>query len=576
METETRRRARSRSPRDEDERTKKPRHNGGERREHAPSTSRSRAGGVYIPPYKLAQMMKDVGQDKQSEDYQRLTWEALRKSINGLVNKVNRTNVKDILPELIGENLFRGKGLLVRSLMKSQVASPAFSQVYAALVAVLNTKFPEIGELLLSRLILQFRRAYKRNDKPICTAACKFMAHLINQQVEHELLGLEILALLLETPSDDSVELAVSFVKEVGAMLLEVSPKGLHSVFERFRGILHEGEIHRRVQFLIEGLFAVRKTNFEDFPSVLPELDLVEIDDQITHELSLEDTVDAQSGLDVFAFDEAFAESEKAYLRVKREVLGESSSEEEGSEGDESSSEEEEEGEENGAPAHQAPQGGAGPTAGGSIQDMTETDLVNLRRTIYLTIMSALDFEEAGHKLMKIAIPRGKESELSSMIIECCSQERTFIKYYGLLAQRFCHISRTYQDCFVDAFCQQYDTIHRLETNKLRNVAKLFGHLLETDGLPWSVLEIIRITEDDTTSSSRIFIKILFQDLAEGLGLRRLNERLREEGPVSAGWFGGIFPKDEPKNTRFSINFFTSIGLGGLTDGMRAHLKSLV
>jgi len=29
--------------------------------------------------------------------------------------------------------------------------------------------------------------------------------------------------------------------------------------------------------------------------------------------------------------------------------------------------------------------------------------------------------------------------------------------------------------------------------------------------------------------------------------------------------FEGIFPKDSPKNTRFSINFFTSIGLGGLT-----------
>jgi hypothetical protein len=26
-----------------------------------------------------------------------------------------------------------------------------------------------------------------------------------------------------------------------------------------------------------------------------------------------------------------------------------------------------------------------------------------------------------------------------------------------------------------------------------------------------------------------------------------------------------LFPKDLPKNTRFAINFFTSIGLGGLT-----------
>jgi len=34
--------------------------------------------------------------------------------------------------------------------------------------------------------------------------------------------------------------------------------------------------------------------------------------------------------------------------------------------------------------------------------------VVNLRRTIYLTIMSSLDFEEAGHKLMKIQLAPGQ------------------------------------------------------------------------------------------------------------------------------------------------------------------------
>ena len=81
------------------------------------------------------------------------------------------------------QNLVRGQGLLCRSIMKSQMASPTFSHIYAALVAVINTKFPEFGELLLTRIILQFRRAYKRNDKPICIAASKFIGHLVNQQV---------------------------------------------------------------------------------------------------------------------------------------------------------------------------------------------------------------------------------------------------------------------------------------------------------------------------------------------------------------------------------------------------------
>lgn len=165
------------------------------------------------------------------------------------------------------------------------------------------------------------------------------------------------------------------------------------------------------------------------------------------------------------------------------------------------------------------------------------------------------------------------QMELCVMLLECCSQERTYLRYYGLLGQRFCMINRVYQENFDDCFVKQYSMIHRLETNKLRNVAKFFAHLLGTDALPWQALAYIRLTEEDTTSSSRIFIKILFQELSEHLGLRKLNERLTE--PSMQDSFDGIFPKDNPKNTRFAINFFTSIGLGGLTDSLREYLKNM-
>lgn len=43
------------------------------------------------------------------------------------------------------------------------------------------------------------------------------------------------------------------------------------------------------------------------------------------------------------------------------------------------------------------------------IEDRTETNLVNLRRVIYLTIMNALNYEEAVHKLLKIQMKEGQE-----------------------------------------------------------------------------------------------------------------------------------------------------------------------
>ncbi|KAG7652636.1 putative MIF4G-like, type 3, initiation factor eIF-4 gamma, MA3, MIF4G-like domain superfamily [Arabidopsis thaliana] len=518
-----------------------------------------KTGGVYIPPFKLARMMKEV-EDKSSVEYQRLTWDALRKSINGLVNKVNASNIKNIIPELFAENLIRGRGLFCRSCMKSQMASPGFTDVFAALVAVINAKFPEVAELLLKRVVLQLKRAYKRNDKPQLLAAVKFIAHLVNQQVAEEIIALELVTILLGDPTDDSVEVAVGFVTECGAMLQDVSPRGLNGIFERFRGILHEGEIDKRVQYLIESLFATRKAKFQGHPAVRPELDLVE--EKYSHDLSLDHEIDPETALDIFKPDPDFVENEKKYEALKKELLGDEESEDE--DGSDASSEDNDEEEDESDEEDEEQM---------RIRDETETNLVNLRRTIYLTIMSSVDFEEAGHKLLKIKLEPGQEMELCIMLLECCSQERTYLRYYGLLGQRFCMINKIHQENFEKCFVQQYSMIHRLETNKLRNVAKFFAHLLGTDALPWHVLAYIRLTEEDTTSSSRIFIKILFQELSEHLGIRLLNERLQD--PTMQESLESIFPKDNPKNTRFAINFFTSIGLGGITENLREYLKNM-
>jgi pre-mRNA-splicing factor CWC22 len=150
---------------------------------------------------------------------------------------------------------------------------------------------------------------------------------------------------------------------------------------------------------------------------------------------------------------------------------------------------------------------------------MTEKDLINLRRTIYLVIMSSVDFEECCHKMLKMSIREEQIPELCTMILECCMQERTYSRFYGLTAQRLTQIAEIYQGNLCKVFVTQFETVHRLEVNKLRNAAKFFAHLLYTDSIEWSCLTAIKLTEDDTTSASRIFIKILMQEIAENLGV---------------------------------------------------------
>ena len=72
-------------------------------------------------------------------------------------------------------------------------------------------------------------------------------------------------------------------------MLSELSPAGVNAIFESFRNILQDGNVSKRCQYTIEKLFNVRKNKFAAYPGILPELDLVEEDDRITHEISLDD-----------------------------------------------------------------------------------------------------------------------------------------------------------------------------------------------------------------------------------------------------------------------------------------------
>jgi pre-mRNA-splicing factor CWC22 len=94
------------------------------------------------------------------------------------------------------------------------------------------------------------------------------------------------------------------------------------------------------------------------------------------------------------------------------------------------------------------------------------------------------------------------------MVIECCSQERSYSNFYGLVSERFCKLNRIWNESYERAFETYYETIHRYETNRLRNIARLFGHLLANDAVSWGVLQAIKMNKDDTTSSSRIFVKM--------------------------------------------------------------------
>ena len=524
-------------------------------------------GEKYIPPYKMNKIIEQIRtkNDSKSEEYQKIMWDLLSKSINGIINKVNVSNIQNIIYELFNENLLRGQGLLIKCIIRGQLTSSNYTPIYAALICVLNSKLPFIGNLFVRRYIALFKKAYKESNKIQCISTTKMIAHLINYRVVDSLLAFEILMLCLENQTDDSLELACNFLIECGEFLSDEDANMTNDIFEKLRSILEEGNVDKRIQYIIENLFKIRKNNFKGHESVKEELDLVEDKDIITHRIFLDDEIKTEEELNEFHYDDKYDENEKIWKQFRECILGP----EEDNEEEEEKMSSHIEGTEKSISEFPEVKQIKGKDI---IYDLSEQDLVKYRKMIYMIVVSSIDFEECCHKLLKQNVKEGLEGEMVNMIIECCVQERTYLKFYGLLSERLCLLKDVYKHNYEKQFDLQYIKLHRLETNKLRNLANLYGHLLYTEAVDWMILSVIKLTEDDTTASSRIFLKIMFQELNNLLGEEKLKEKMLAGAKDE---YVGMFCRENPTYTRFCINFFTAIGLGYLTDELRAFLENV-
>ena len=108
------------------------------------------------------------------------------------------------------------------------------------------------------------------------------------------------------------------------------------------------------------------------------------------------------------------------------------------------------------------------------------------------------------------------------MIQECCQEEKNYQRFFAMLAARIILLNPVYKPLYEQSFHETYFNIHTFETNKIRNCAKFYAHLLYQDSIGWTVMHDIKLTEEDTVSANRIFVKILFQELHEHLGSQKL------------------------------------------------------
>ncbi|CAF1493680.1 unnamed protein product, partial [Rotaria sordida] len=238
-----------------------------------------------VEPTAKRPRVEDSLTDKATIANQSLAWKNLETFICDQVKIVDQSNIRQIFRNLLQVNLIRGRGLLANAIIEAQKNSPKYTNVYAAFVYIINSKFPRIGKLICGRVISLYRESFVANERKNTFILIKFLAHLINQKVLHEKIAFEIVDVLLRNVSSDSVILAVQFLTECSQKLSRENKKELDSRFSKLSDLLNGPLITQHTKNMIIVLLTERRNRFQVHSTSQSTLNLVNENDKNVHRL---------------------------------------------------------------------------------------------------------------------------------------------------------------------------------------------------------------------------------------------------------------------------------------------------
>ncbi|KAJ3076203.1 suppressor of glycerol defect [Podochytrium sp. JEL0797] len=85
----------------------------------------------------------------------------------------------------------------------------------------------------------------------------------------------------------------------------------------------------------------------------------------------------------------------------------------------------------------------------------------DIRRSVFVALMSAEDFVDAYEKLTRLGLKQKQEREIVRVLLHCCTNEKTYNPYYYLVATKFCSASHGFKITFQYAL---WDAVREFES----------------------------------------------------------------------------------------------------------------
>lgn len=469
-----------------------------------------------------------------SEEHQQHEWEQSRLILSHVLTNIDSANILGNLRDLIEVNILRHRRLFVATLLSLQCENDKDS-AFAGLVKLIDHYLPSIGFLTGRECVLRLIDAVYRSDKKVYFNMASLLSFLIIDEVIDEGTAFALIYFLLRNKTDDNIILICHFLCLLGQQLQAFDKESEADIAEKLRLIYQDRYTQKHTYKALNRLFDTRRLSYRN---VIKNVNIPTVENNV-HEVVVDFSNDHPAmDLDGFHLDDKYELINEQYEEIKSEIIKELLESKD---------------------------------VKNSLNDMTDSENTEFKKKVYLILKGSLSGDEAAHKLLQLRLNDAKKNEVADTITKACAQEPTYSKFYGILTERLTSFHVSWQHSFSAVFKENYQTIADNDPSNIRNLGKFWGHALATECIPFEVFEIVHMNERDSNAANRVFLKFLFQEMVVNLGIDALKKKL--EAVELQPFLSNLFPREAQDDIMFSINYFTAIGLGALTDNMRNILQ---
>ena len=474
--------------------------------------------GKYVPP-SLRQ-----NDESPEEDHPRL-----RRQINGLLNRLSESNLVTVLLEVekIYQNHPRHQVSSSLLQMLTEILSdPASLQdtfiilhtgFIAALYKVVGTDF---GAYTIETLHDQFSHLYDKSTgvgDPSTDGADRRLVNLIhvfaelyNFRVIASNLIYDLIRLLLNTFSEANTELLLKVIRNCGVQLRHDDPSSLNAISVLLQEGLAQADekvVSVRTKFMVETIEDLKKNRAKNGKTA----SIVSNDHRTVMKKTL-GSLNQRSLKTSEPLRIGLRDLQEAEKRGKWWLIGSTFKDEEG--------EVDEEGFLGNPTIDRDLKDDETMLMSNSILSNSISDLADLakaqrmntdiRRSIFIVIMSATDYNDAFLRLQKLRLKKSQELEIPKVLLHCAGIEETSNPFYFLLARKFCgdrKLKKAFEFSLWDFFKrmgeggEEYEASARgqddnendegsVKLRSLVNLGKLYGGLIADGGLTLGILKV--------------------------------------------------------------------------------------